>query len=150
MDPELGSVLGRLGLFGEINERQVEAGRYFARIVACIERKAGYQKRSPASPQYEAGFRLNLIKTNDAPLGTERKLRALQREFENLRMVLYDDHTREVIEEVCCNDHEINSLEFPLLRSGLTALAGHLKLPDKKNESRVAIPPRAKVAHCKS
>ena len=128
-EPELGLVLGRLSLFGELNERQVEAGRHFARIVARFEREAGYQKRSPAGQQYNAGYGLKLTASNEMDLKAHESLRRSQRQFDNLERALYDPHTRAVVEEVCCNDREVGSLEIPTLRIGLTALADHLKFP---------------------
>jgi hypothetical protein len=139
INPEVGSVLGRLSIFGELGERQVEAGRRFAHIVADFEREAGCPKRSPASPQYNVRFGRTHAYTEEMDPKAVARLSALQRQFYRLEAVLSDPHTRAIVEEVCCNDREIHSLDFPTLRSGLTALADYWKFPGKSNSARVAI-----------
>ena len=128
----------------------MEARRHFARIVARFEREAGYQKRSPAGQQYNAGYGLKLTASNEMDLKAHESLRRSQRQFDNLERALYDPHTRAVVEEVCCNDREVGSLEIPTLRIGLTALADHLKFPGKMESSCVDIPARRRRDRGKS
>jgi hypothetical protein len=138
MNPELGSVLGRLSLFGEISEREVEAGRYFARVVANFERDAGCPPRLVKSPTYEAAFN-NGFREVHSGSHSDARLRRSQRRFDEFDRIFYDSHTRAIVEEVCCNDREISASELPTLRSGLTALADHLRIRGNNNNTRSPI-----------
>jgi hypothetical protein len=137
LSPELGSVLGRLSLFGEISEREVEAGRYFAQIVADFERDAGHAARSARSPTYEARF-YNGHGPHREALREGYDLRRSQRRYEELDRIIFDPHTRAILEAVCCDDHEISALELPTLQSGLTALANHFKIRPNDKPSTIA------------
>lgn len=54
-DPRLGTVLGRMRLAGEINDRQYAAGMRYAEIVGAYDRTMGLPRRQAASPSYQSG-----------------------------------------------------------------------------------------------
>jgi hypothetical protein len=135
-DPELGSVLGRLSLFGELNDSQVEAGRYYAKLVATFERESGCPRRTVASPQYDRAYKSGSAVMETAHPEWAARMKSLQRKMDRTESVLYDPRMRRAVEEVCCNDHEISSLDYPSLRAGLTALANYWKLPGKNRTDR--------------
>ena len=122
VDPRLATVLGRMGMFKELAEAEVDAGFRIADIYGRYESLKGIPRRHAASPSYQRGFGSKDGVDTDRMLPDElkRHQRALKRAtkaFDKLQALMPDDRLRDLIERVCCDNEEIN----PVLKPGLAA-----------------------------
>ncbi|MCA1458073.1 hypothetical protein I6F35_33610 [Bradyrhizobium sp. BRP22] len=145
-DPRLATVLGRMGLFKELSDGEVDAGFKIAEIYGRYESLKGMPRRSAASPSYERGFGSKDSLDTDRMLPDELKKhqRAVKRAtkaFDRLQRLMPDDRLRDLIERVCCNNEEINPVLKPGLAQTLHSIAVSMGLI---RETKATPKPKAK------
>src|SRR6266699_82361 len=112
LDPRLGSELGRLRHFGELNNLQASAGSRVGEIYGRYERLK-HLHRSAASPSYRLGFG-----ESDEP------------SFLRLQEEIQARDLKALMEEVCVDDRPINPTRLDELRAALDHLAVHFGMAD--------------------
>lgn len=110
LDPRLSTVLGRMGLFKELSEVEVDCGFKIAEIYGRYESLKGIPRRSAASPSYQAGFGAKGVDTGrmlpDELKRYERKVRRATKAFDRLQAMIPHDYARELLERVCCDNQD--------------------------------------------
>lgn len=126
--PDIGSVLGRLSLAGIITNKEAAAGIWVAETYGRFERLNGLPRRAAASPAYERSYGRGVDggtvwdaeeRVDKARKAMKRIDRVLIREA-NAAM---ESLARSILEDVCCNDREINSAHHGALAAILRAIA---------------------------
>jgi hypothetical protein len=147
-DPRLATVLGRMGMFKELAEAEVDAGFRIAEIYGRYESLKGIPRRHAASPSYQRGFGSKDGMDTDRMLPDElkRHQRALKRAtkaFDKLQTMLPDDRQRGLIERVCCDNEEINPVLKPGLAGALHTVAVKMGLIQETRARKPKGEPRA-------
>lgn len=146
LDPRLSTVLGRMGLFKELSDAEVDAGFRIAEIYGRYEMLKGIPRRTAASPSYERGFgNKDAVDTArmlpDELKRHQRTLKKAIKAFDKLQGWFHSDKTRNLIERVCCENEHIS----PVLRPHLAAELHHIAVEmgivqEKRTVAKKAIP----------
>lgn len=147
-DPRLATQLSRLGLLGELTNRQAEAGLRLGQIVTRWRRLERMVRSTPKSANLEGGF------SGGAEVAEERmtaeQLAALQdtaiRAREDYDRVMeeipvYPREVHNALIDLCVEDQPISSLLYPEIRAQLNRLAHLLDSRDKRKPSRGGVRP---------
>jgi hypothetical protein len=126
-DPNLGTVVGKLYLFGVITETEATAARRYAEVVGRHDRYMGMPRRQVASPAYERGFGAEDEIAKRERQGTisayERRARRAKREMVRLRSQIPNDTALTAVESVCVLDQEIPTAQHADLKTLLNKMA---------------------------
>src|ERR1700730_2210891 len=92
MNPDLGSEIARLYLFGVLTEAEASAGRLYAEICGRFQRYHGLTRASAASPAYERGYgREDEVERNirtGTILAYERRAKAAKKAWSKLQRAI--------------------------------------------------------------
>ncbi|MFK4486697.1 hypothetical protein ABIA45_001775 [Bradyrhizobium sp. USDA 336] len=120
VDPRLTTVLGRMGMFKELSDAEVDAGFRIAEVYGRYEWLKGLPRRSAASPSYEHGFGTKEIHldrlTQDELKRHNKAVRRAQKAFDQMLGCIGSQHA--LIERVCV----LNQEPGPIHKSKLAAV----------------------------
>ena len=119
-DPNLGTVLGRLYLFGVLSESEMAAGLLYADLAGRYARYHKEARESAASPNYQRGLgREDEVERHNKD-GTmaayERRARAARKAWEKAGAQIPNERAREVLRNVCLLDLEISQIVYDDLK----------------------------------
>jgi hypothetical protein len=123
-DPRQGSELGRLEMEGVLTPAEAAAGQRYAEIVGRYERLVGFRSRHPSSVDYLGGSsRYDTYVRSDEE--ADDLVRRAKKDYDEARLLIppYPSAAHRIIDEVCCNDREINPSCYPGLIDVLDNLA---------------------------
>jgi hypothetical protein len=115
MNPDLGTMVGKLFLFEIISARQASAARLYAEVIGRHDRFHGTIRRTVASPAYERGARgqddeiEKRIKSGTI-LQFERMAKRAKKAWNKLQACIPNDRARCIVEDICLFDKEIDSI----------------------------------------
>lgn len=126
LDPRVGTVLGRLNLFGVLSDGETATGFHIAEVVGRHEKFAGSPARTAPSPSYLRAFNQapDPYESGD-PQGVrayERRSRRAMKAYEKLDALIPNDLAWEAILEVCVCNREINALMHEDLKTLLNQI----------------------------
>jgi hypothetical protein len=148
LDPRLATVLGRMGMFKELSEPEVDAGFRIGEIYGRYEMLKGIPRRSAASPSYERGFGAKEVIDTARMLPDElkkhnRAVKKATKAFDKLQAWLPIHEDLALIERVCCDNQEINPTLRPQLAALLHAVAVRMGLANEKRTVKLKAERRA-------
>jgi len=113
-NPMWGTVIGKLYLDGHITEFEASAARLFSELAGRYDRYFGTTRRTVPSPAYQSGLggRDDEVERHEKQGTTkeyERRANKARKAWEKINRSIPNAHARDVIEEVCLYDREINS-----------------------------------------
>lgn len=126
IDPKLGTVLGRLNLFGVLSDGETATGFHIAEVVGRFEKFAGSPARTAPSPSYLRAFNQapDPYESGD-PQGVrayERRSKRARKAYERLDALVPNDVAWEALLEVCVCNREINALMHEDLKTLLNQI----------------------------
>lgn len=146
-DPRLTTVIGRMGLFKELTDAEVDAAFRVAEIYGRYEHLKGIPKRHAASPSYQSGFGnkdvdINRL-TDDEIKRHKRAVRRAEKAYDKLQGMLAHDLMRDLVERACCDDVEPGPIHRPKLVAILRRLAVDMGLvaPVKATKPKADVTP---------
>lgn len=122
LNPDYGTVIGRLYHFGEINARQASAARLYAEVVGRYDRfhptRDAVLRRSAKSPAYERGSRgrddeVERLSNQGQLPEWERRAKRARKAYLKLDSCVPNDLARTALDEICIHNREINSVNYP-------------------------------------
>jgi hypothetical protein len=125
IDPRLSTVLGRMGLFRELSEAEVDAGFRIAEIYGRYEGLKGIPRRTAASPSYERGFGAkDILLDRLSPDELKRHRKAVRRAEKAFDQVLgWIGNQQALIERVCVLNEEPGPIHKGMLAAVLHVVA---------------------------
>jgi hypothetical protein len=123
-DPRQGSELGRLEMEGVLTPAEAAAGQRYANLVGRYEHLVGFGSRHPSSVDYLGGS-----SPYDPSVRSDEEaddlVRRAKKDYDEARLLIppYPSAAHRIIDEVCCNDREINPSCYPGLIAVLNKLA---------------------------
>lgn len=134
-DKRLGTVLGLMHLQGILTETETEAGFLYAEDVGKYERVMGHPRRTARSPSFDNGYGgggldLELLWKIDPERAQKiedrikREKRKAEKNYQRAQKFIpqFPAMVRALIEDVCCNDRPVSSLNH----AGIKAILGNL------------------------
>lgn len=125
VDPRLSTVLGRMGMFKELSEAEVDAGFRIAEIYGRYEGLKGIPRRTAASPSYERGFGAkDILLDRLSPDELKRHNKAVRRAEKAFDQVLnWIGNQQALIERVCVLNEEPGPINKGMLAAVLHDVA---------------------------
>ncbi len=129
-NPEIGSTITRLVLFGHLTKGEGQAARMYGEIVGRFDRFHGSgAPRTAPSPSYQRGSRGSEDeierRTRDGTLAShERAARRARKQYDRLHKLVgtFGPRAREALDEVCIYDREVPSAMLPHIAIVLRAV----------------------------
>lgn len=118
INPDLGTVIGRMYLFGILSARQASAARLYAEVTGRYDRyhvsEDALQRRTAPSPAYQRGSRgrhdeIAQHQFNGTIKEYERQARRARRAYSKLDACLPNDTARQALDEIAIHEREVNS-----------------------------------------
>lgn len=131
-NPDLGTVIGRMFLFGELSHTEASAARLYAEIAGRYSRYFGLARETAASPAYERGFgredEVERHAKNDTMRSYERRAKKARRAWEKVQGCLPPGAAKDVLHDVAVLNREVNKALYPDLRIILAKIAGKFSI----------------------
>lgn len=141
-NPDLGTVIGRMFLFGELSHTEASAARLYAEIAGRYSRYFGLARETAASPAYERGFgredEVERHSRNDTMKSYERRAKKARRAWEKVQACLPPGPAKDVLHDVAVLNREVPKALYPDLRIVLAKIGGKFAIapPAAVAESR--------------
>lgn len=134
-NPEIASVMSRLVLFGHLTKEEGAVARYYAEVISRHSRYCSSPAHTARAQVYDRGSpgSVDEIERHEV-LGTiseyERRAKRAKKQHDRIERVLLPYmHGRDVLDDVCLHDKEINSSQYPSIKVMLRLIADEFGLP---------------------
>jgi hypothetical protein len=142
VDPRLATVIGRMGMFKELSEAEVDAGFRIAEVYGRYEGMKGIPRRTAASPSYERGFGAKDILLDrlspDELKRHNKSVRRAEKAFDQVQNWIGNQQA--LIERVCVLNEEPGPIHKGMLAAVLHNVAIQMGLI---SETKAAPKPKA-------
>jgi hypothetical protein len=136
-NPALVSVVSRLVLFGHLTREEGEIARYYGEIIKRFRRFNGELPDTPRAQVYDrgspgSGNEIEKRERDGTIVGFERQAKRARKMYDRVQKVLLPYiHARDVLDDICVHEKEVNSSHYPSIKAMLALLATEFGLENR-------------------